>query len=214
MQMTCSPGIPQAIYVYENAVYVKYDGYVYFERPLPGYDNSKPPIFPMTAWYCPLPIEFDDQGNIISTEIVTSGGFGILGENPNDNGSPIVGEFVSGIHGLDDNTQHKLFRRIGLESTALPADGLTMTVRALDYKTEFSGLPSRQASGGQWDNSQWDKAVWSGPIDATQSTSLPDDIQGRYIQFKITFITMNAENVVVHGPVSFEYRPRYRYGRR
>lgn len=139
--------------------------------------------------------------------------FGILGEHPSDNGAAITGKFVSGVHGLDDSTLHKLFRRIGLQVSALPGDTVNMTVRALDRNTTYTGLPNRPSSGATWDVSLWDNGRWAGNLDTTQTVSLPDTIQGRYIQFTITFSTTDATNFVIQGPVVIEYRPRYRYGR-
>lgn len=142
-----------------------------------------------------------------------SGHFGILGEHSTDNGTNISGKFVSGVHGLEDNVTHKLFRRIGLQVSALPTDTVNMSVRALDRNTEYSGLPPRPQTGSMWNTALWDVGQWNGNSDTTQTVSLPDSIQGRYIQFTITYTTSDAEQFVITGPVVIEYRPRYRYGR-
>ncbi len=139
--------------------------------------------------------------------------FGILGEAPNDNGAAITGKFVSGVHGLDDPLQFKLFRRMGLQVSAGPNDDVDMHVRALLTDREFTGLPDREVNGSTWGVSIWGKSQWTGTVDTEQSVSLPDFLQGRYIQFTITFRTVNSEHLTIMGPVVFEYRPRYRYGR-
>lgn len=141
------------------------------------------------------------------------GKFGILGEVPTDNGEPISGSFVSGVHGLDDAVTFKLFRRMGLQVSAGPEDLVDMSVRALQTDVAYAGLPEREISGATWGIEIWGKAHWSGNADTLQTVALPDNIQGRYIQFTITFSTYNADKFVIMGPVVFEYRTRYRYGR-
>jgi hypothetical protein len=139
---------------------------------------------------------------------------GILGEFPTDNGAPITGRFVSGIHGFEDQLQFKLFRRMGIQVSATGTDTVNMGVKALDSNTTYQGLPPRPSENTNWDNSFWDTSLWSGNLsDVTQTVSLPDFIQGRYIQFTITFSTTNADQFVITGPAVIEYRPRYRYGR-
>lgn len=145
--------------------------------------------------------------------IYYDGKFGILGEAENDDGNPIKGKFVSGLHGMDDQTNHKLFRRMGLQLSAINSDKINMGIRVTDWDTAFVGLPERAERGSMWDVDLWDVGQWSGNVDSVQTVSLPDYIQGRYIQFTITFETNNATNFVIMGPVVFEYRPRYRYGR-
>ena len=140
--------------------------------------------------------------------------FGVLGEASNDNGSPITGRFISGVHGLEDNTTFKLFRRMGLQLSASPTDTVSLSIRTLENNNSYGGLPPRDTSTPYtWDNALWDSALWSGNKDSTQTIALPDNIQGRYIQFNITFTTNDADQFVIMGPVVFEYRARYRYGR-
>lgn len=139
--------------------------------------------------------------------------FGILGESPTDNGVDIVGRFVSGVHGLEDNTLHKLFRRMGIQVSATAGDTVNMSVRAMESNVSYTGLPDRPTDGAQWDVSLWDIDRWAGNIDATQTVSLPDSMQGKYIQFTIVFQTSHADQLVITGPVVIEYRTRYRYGR-
>jgi len=140
--------------------------------------------------------------------------FGVLGEASNDNGTPITGRFISGIHGLEDATTYKLFRRMGIQLSASPQDTVNLSIRTPDNKQTFGNFPSRDVSTPYtWDNALWDTALWSGNEDSTITVALPDRIQGRYIQFSITFATNNADHFVIMGPVVFEYRPRYRYGR-
>lgn len=139
--------------------------------------------------------------------------FGILGEHSTDNGVNIVGRFVSGIHGLEDSTQHKLFRRMGIQVTAAANDTVNMSVRAMETNQSYTGLPPRENTGSQWDVALWDVGKWAGTSDVTQTVSLPDNIQGKYVQFTIVFETTQADQLVITGPVVFEYRVRYRYGR-
>lgn len=139
--------------------------------------------------------------------------FGILGEAPNDNGTPITGKFVSGVHGLDDATQFKLFRRMGLQVSAGANDKIDMHIRALLADNSYSGLPDRTIDGATWGVAIWGRDKWGGVSDTEQTVSLPDNIQGRYVQFTITFTANDADSLMIMGPVVFEYRSRYRYGR-
>ncbi len=139
--------------------------------------------------------------------------FGILGESPTDNGQPIKGKFISGVHGLEDSTVHKLFRRVGLQVSASADDVVDLTVRALDSNKSFGGLPARENNGAVWGVAIWGTDKWSGNNDTTQTLTLPDFIQGRYIQFTVEFTTRDSKNFVLMGPLVVEYRARQRYGR-
>lgn len=157
---------------------------------------------------------FEGRIYMYRTGTPTGNRFGILGEAPTDDGLPILGKFVSGVHGLDDSTVFKLFRRVGLQVSAGLNDTVNMSVRAMQENVSYSGLPAREVSGPTWGTAIWGATQWGGNTDTTQTVSLPDNIQGRYIQFTITFSTQNANQFVLMGPVVVEYRPRYRYGRR
>lgn len=109
------------------------------------------------------------------------GKFGVLGEAPTDNGQPIQGKFVSGVHGLDDATVHKIFRRFGLQVSAAQGDSVDLYVRSLDWEADYTGLPGRAEKGSTWGDAIWGVATWAGNTDTTQTVSLPDRIQGRYI---------------------------------
>lgn len=145
--------------------------------------------------------------------IIYQGKFGILGDSDTDNGEAIQGKFVSGVLGMGDATIHKLFRRMGIEVSANPTDNVNLHVRALDRDTHYEGLSDRPQSGSTWDTALWDISTWGENLDTTQTVSLPDTIQGRYLQYTITFSTTNAKTFIIHGPVVFEFRARYRYGR-
>lgn len=145
--------------------------------------------------------------------IYGNGSFGVLGESPNDDGEPIHGKFVSGVSGLDDPVVHKVFRRMGVQVSAAPTDDVSLSVRSLDYEAAYSGLPDRENTGSTWGVAIWGVNSWSGNTDTTQTVSFPDRIQGRYLQFTITFDTLDANRFVLMGPVVVEYRPSYRYGR-
>ena len=141
------------------------------------------------------------------------GQFGILGEASDDNGKPIEGKFVSGVLGLDDPVYHKLFRRIGLQVTATTGDTVDLYIRTFDHAAKYSGLPDTEVKGSIWGSAIWGKAQWAGSQDAFKNVSLPDSVQGRYIQITVTFKTQNAGRFVLMGPLVIEYRPTYRYGR-
>lgn len=145
--------------------------------------------------------------------VYAGNGFGILGESPNDDGQPIVGKFVSGVSGLDDPVMHKLFRRVGVQVSAVPDDTVTLHVRSLNHQAEFAGLPARETNAPTWGVAIWGVDAWGGNADTVQTVSLPDKIQGRYIQFTVTFTTTDASRFVLMGPLVIEYRPQYRYGR-
>lgn len=146
--------------------------------------------------------------------IYTAGSFGVLGEHDSDNGQPIQGRFTTGLHAVDDPVTHKLFRRVGIQVSASANDEVDLNIKTYHTPSTFTGLDDRDTLGGAiWGVSIWGADYWAGNADTLQTVSLPDHVQGRYIQLSVSFTTHAPESFVLMGPLVVEYRSQYRYGR-